>query len=383
ADTGIFGRARPDINMNWRNEHMKKGIALLLIFALLAAMFCACAAKSEKPAASDAADDAKTIGILMPTKEQTTWTSQGERLVASFGAKGYNTLIEYAEDDSAKQVMQIENMISKGADALIIAAVDCAALTDACEKAKEAGIYIVASDRLITNTSALDYYVTFDLIRMGELQGQYIADQLDLANTSETYTMEIFSGSQDDTNAISFYNGSMNILKPYIDSGKLVVKSGQIEYAQTAIQSWDSSKAQSRMDNLLSGYYADDHLDAVLCAADCLSIGVISSLESMGYGTDANPFPVLTGQDAELAAVKNIKAGKQSMTAFLDDDTRVAIIVEVVEALLNGQTIEADTTYNNNVFDVPTKTYDPYLIDKDNVNYLVDVGFYTQAEIDG
>ena len=279
--------------------------------------------------------------------------------------------------------MQIENMISKGADALIIAAVDCAALTDACEKAKEAGIYIVASDRLITNTSALDYYVTFDLIRMGELQGQYIADQLDLANTSETYTMEIFSGSQDDTNAISFYNGSMNILKPYIDSGKLVVKSGQIEYAQTAIQSWDSSKAQSRMDNLLSGYYADDHLDAVLCAADCLSIGVISSLESMGYGTDANPFPVLTGQDAELAAVKNIKAGKQSMTAFLDDDTRVAIIVEVVEALLNGQTIEADTTYNNNVFDVPTKTYDPYLIDKDNVNYLVDVGFYTQAEIDG
>ena len=362
---------------------MKKGIALLLIFALLAAMFCACAAKSEKPAASDAADDAKTIGILMPTKEQTTWTSQGDRLVASFGAKGYNTLIEYAEDDSAKQVMQIENMISKGADALVIAAVDCAALTDACEKAKEAGIYIVASDRLITNTSALDYYVTFDLIRMGELQGQYIADQLDLANTSETYTMEIFSGSQDDTNAISFYNGSMNILKQYIDSGKLVVKSGQIEYAQTAIQSWDSSKAQSRMDNLLSGYYADDHLDAVLCAADCLSIGVISSLESMGYGTDANPFPVLTGQDAELAAVKNIKAGKQSMTAFLDDDTRVAIIVEVVEALLNGQTLEADTTYNNNVFDVPTKTYDPYLIDKDNVNYLVDVGFYTQAEIDG
>ncbi len=357
---------------------MKKAIALVLVFAVLAAMFCACAAKTDAPNA-----DAKTVGILMPTKEQTTWTSQGERLVKSLGEKGYNTLIEYAEDDSAKQVMQIENMISKGANALIIAAVDCAALTDACEKARQAGIYIVASDRLITNTEAIDYYVTFDLIRMGELQGQYIADQLDLANTSETYTMEIFSGSQDDTNAISFYAGAMNILQQYIDSGKLVVKSGQIEYAQTAIQSWDSSKAQSRMDNLLSGYYADDHLDAVLCAADCLAIGIISSLESMGYGTDANPFPVLTGQDAELAAVKNIKAGKQSMTAFLDDDTRVAIIVEVVEALLNGQTPTADTTYNNNVFDVPTKTYDPYLIDKDNVDYLVDVGFYTQAEIDG
>ncbi len=355
---------------------MKKIIALILAAVMLMGILCACAPK-------DKTGGKKTIGILLPTKEQTTWTSQGERLTASLSEKGYNTLIEYAEDDSARQAMQLENMISKGADALVIAAVDHAALTDACEKAKAAGIFIVASDRLITNTKALDYYVTFDLARVGEMQGQYIIDALDIENQAGPFTMEIFSGSQDDTNAIEFYNGAMNVLKPYLDSGKLVVKSGQVEYTQTAIQSWDSSKAQARMDNLLSGFYSDTHLDAVLVAADCLSIGVISSLESMGYGMTGVPYPIVTGQDAELAAVKNIMTGKQSMTVYLDDDTRVAIIVEVVEALLKGEAITPDTTYNNEVFDVPTRTYDPYLIDKDNVQYLAEVGFYTDAELNG
>ena len=360
---------------------MKKIIALLLVVAMMTCMFCACAKK--EPAAAEKADDAKTIGILMPTKEQTIWSIQGDRLISSFEGAGYKTLIEYAEDDSAKQAMQIENMITKGVDALVIVAVDCAALTDACEKAKAAGIYVISEDRLITNTDAVDYYITFDLIRMGELQGQFIVDKLDLANTSETYTLEIFSGSQDDTNATFFYDGAMNKLQPYLDSGKLVVKSGQVGYTETAIQSWDSSKAQSRMDNLLSGFYADDHLDAVLVAADCLSIGVISSLESMGYGTDANPFPLITGQDAELAAVKNIKAGKQSMTAFLDAGALCDIIVPVVNDVFAGKEPAATTSYNNGVKDVPSSTYDPYLIDKDNVQHLVDVGFYTDAEVNG
>ena len=244
-------------------------------------------------------------------------------------------------------------------------------------------IYVITDDRLITNSKAVDFYVTFDLVRMGELQGQYIVDKLDLENQAGPFTLEIFSGSQDDTNAISFYQGAMNKLQPYLDNGKLVVKSGQSSYTETAIQSWDSSKAQSRMDNLLSGYYADSHLDAVLVAADCLALGVISSLESMGYGTDANPYPIVTGQDAELAAVKNILAGKQSMTAFLDANKLTEILVPVVDDLVAGKTLASDTTYNNGVFDVPTKTYDPYLIDKDNVNYLVDVGFYTDAEING
>lgn len=360
---------------------MKKFIAFALALVMVLSLV-ACGAKQE---ATDtpAADDQKTVGILMPTKEQTIWSIQGDRLVAGFEDAGYATMIEYAEDDSARQATQIENMISKGVDVLVIAAVDSAALTDPCEKAKEAGCLIIADDRLITNTDAVDYYVTFDLLKMGALQGQYIVDTLDLDNATEPSTLEIFSGSQDDANAPLFYQGAMEVLQPYLDEGKLVVKSGQTEYAQTAIQSWDSSKAQSRMDNLLSGYYADEKLDAVLVAADCIALGVISSLESMGYGTDALPYPLVTGQDAELAAVKNIKAGKQSMTAFLDANELVKIIVPLVDDLLAGKTPEADETYDNGVKEVPAQTYSPYLISAENVDYLVEVGFYTEAEING
>ena len=354
---------------------MKKVIALILVLVLALSLVACGGAKKD--------DGQKTIGILMPTKEQTIWSIQGERLVAGYQAAGYATEIEFAEDDSARQATQIENMISKGVDALVVVAVDGAALTDACEKAKEAGIVVIAEDRLITNTKAVDFYVTFDLVKMGELQGQFIADALDLANAAGPFNLEIFSGSPDDPNAKLFYDGAMNILKPYMDEGKLVVKSGQTSYEQTAILGWDSAKAQSRMDNLLSGFYADDHLDAVLVAADCLAIGVISSLESMGYGTGDVAFPLITGQDAELAAVKSIKAGKQSMTAFLDANELVKIIVPVTTALLNGETPEATASYNNEVIDVPAQTYSPYAITADNVDYLVEVGFYTDAEVNG
>ena len=326
--------------------------------------------------------DGDLVGILMPTKEQTTWSNQARLLEEQFAAAGFTTSTEYAEDDSAKQAMQIENMVTKGAKALVIAAVDCAALTDACEKAKAAGCVRGADDRLITNTEAVDYYVTFDLVTLGEMQGQYVVDALGLDENEGPFYMEIFSGSQDDTNSIQFYNGEMNILQPYIDEGKLVVKSGQVDYTATAIQSWDSSKAQNRMDNLLSGYYADEKINAVVCAADCLAIGVISSLDSMGY-TAGEDFPVITGQDAELACVKSILEGKQSMTVFLDDETRVGIIVPLVADLLEGKEIEPDLTYENGVFDVPTKTYAPTLIDKDNVDFLVEAGMYTEEEIFG
>ncbi len=350
---------------------MKKLLALVLALAMVLAL-CACGTAGT--------GDKKTIGILMPTKEQTIWSIQGDRLVAGFEEAGYATLIEYAEDDSAKQVMQIENMVTKGADVLIIAAVDGAALTTACEKAKQEGILVIAEDRLITNTEAVDYYVTFDLVKMGELQGQHIVNALDLENQAGPFNMEIFSGSQDDPNAKLFYQGAMNILKPYLDEGKLVVQSGQVEYDVTAIKGWDSAEARSRMENLLSGYYTDKKIDAILVAADCLTLGVIPALEDAGYAED---FPAITGQDAELAAVKNIKAGKQSMTAFLDANKLVEIIVPLVNDLLAGKEVTPASTYNNEVKDVPALTYSPVEINAENVDYLVEVGFYTEADING
>jgi putative multiple sugar transport system substrate-binding protein len=355
---------------------MKKILALILALVMVASL-CACGG-------SKSGGDSKTIvGILMPTKEQTIWSIQGDRLVEGFEKAGYATLIEYAEDDASKQAMQIENMITKGANVLIVVAVDGAALTDACEKAKEEGILVIAEDRLITNTDAVDYYVTFDLVKMGGLQGKHIEEKLDLANAAGPFNLEIFSGSQDDPNAKLFYQGAMEVLKPYIDSGKLVIKSGQKDYDVTAISGWATEKATSRMDDLLSGYYADAKLDAVLVAADCLAMGVVSSLEAAGYGSGDLAFPVVTGQDAELAAIKSIKAGKQTMTAFLDASKLVEIIVPLVNDLVAGKTPEATSTYNNGVKDVPAQTYSPYLISAENVDYLVEVGFYTEAEING
>ena len=371
---------------------MKKLLALLLALAMVACL-CACGeeaapeetkapvADNEQQGETSAVQEDATIGILMPTKEQTIWSIQGDRLVAGFEAAGFKTMIEYAEDDSSRQVMQIENMITKGADALIIVAVDGAALTDACEKAKEEGILVIAEDRLITNTDAVDYYVTFDLVKMGGLQGQYIADALDLANAAGPFNMEIFSGSQDDPNARLFYQGAMEVLNPYIESGKLVIKSGQQDYNVTAIKGWATEEATNRMENLLSSYYSDAKLDAVLVAADCLAMGVIPALENADYGSGDLAFPIITGQDAELAAVKNIKAGKQSMTAFLDANKLVEIIVPLVSDLLAGKEVTPTSTYNNEVIDVPALTYEPFAITAENVDYLVEVGFFTAEEI--
>ena len=355
---------------------MKKIIALVLALVMIVGL-CACGAEGG------AGGDSKTIGILMPTKEQTIWSIQGDRLVEGFEKAGYATLIEYAEDDASKQAMQIENMITKGADALIVVAVDGAALTDACEKAKAEGILVIAEDRLITNTDAVDYYVTFDLVKMGGLQGKHIEEKLDLANAAGPFNLEIFSGSQDDPNAKLFYQGAMEVLKPYIDSGKLVIKSGQTEYDVTAIPGWATEKATSRMDDLLSGYYADAKIDAVLVAADCLAMGVVSSLEAAGYGSGDLAFPVVTGQDAELAAIKSIKAGKQTMTAFLDASKLVEIIVPLVTDLLAGKEVAPTSTYNNEVKDVPALTYEPLAITAENADYLVEIGFYSEADING
>ena len=357
---------------------MKKLVAILLALVLVMGLV-ACGAPGAKE------DDGKIakVGLCMPTKEQTIWTMQADRLEKALTEAGFEVLVEFAEDDSARQATQIENMISKGVDCLIIAAVDSFSLTESCEKAKEAGILVIADDRAIQNTEAVDYYVTCDYFRLAQMQGEYIRDALDLENTTETYTMEIFAGSQDDANALVFHNGQMDILQPYIDAGKLVIKSGQTTAAECATPSWDSAKAQSRCDNLLSGFYADDHLDVALVTADCLAIGVISSLESMGYGTADNPYPIVTGQDAELAAIKNIKAGKQTMTVFIDGTLLAEKTVALLNAINAGETVTPDSYTNNEVFDVPTMLYDPLPITAENYNHLVEVGFYTDAEVNG
>ena len=354
---------------------MKKLLSLILACMMILLALPGCAGTA-------AGTSGKTkVGLAMPTKEQPIWIAQGERLKEAFEAAGYEVVLEYAEDVAERQITQVENMLLKGCKYLIIASVDGYAVSDVVKKAKQAGATVIASDRLIMNTADVDYYMTFDLVRMGEIQGEYIESALGLKDGKGPFTLEIFSGSPDDPNSIPFYDGAMSVLKPYIDSGKLVVKSGQIGLDVTGTLKWDSATAQSRMDNIISSYYNDVKLDAVLVAADCLALGVISSLNSLGYGSADKPFPVITGQDSELTAIKYILEGKQSMTVFLDAKLLSEKMLTLVSDLEAGKTITPDTTYNNGTKDVPTLLYDPVLITKDNYQLLIERGFYTEDDL--
>lgn len=354
---------------------MKKriiAIALVVVLILsLATTLAGCQQGSKK----------SLVGLFMPTKEQPIWAAYGKRLEEGFKEAGFDVILEFAEDVVERQISQIENAITKGAKYIVIAAVDSFALSDVCKKAKDAGAIVLSCDRLLMNTENVDYYITFDMVRMGELQGEAIVDALDLKSGKGPFNLEIFSGSPDDNNCVPFYEGFMNVIKPYLDNGQLVVKSGQVDLAVTATLKWDSALAQARMDNILGAYYTDDVVHAVHCMADCLALGVISSLTSFGYGQGDLKFPVVTGQDSELTAIKHIIEGKQTMTVFLDPKVLTQRMLYVVDKIEKKEKIEPDTTYNNGVFEVPTILYDPVLINKDNYTILVDYGFYTKEEL--
>jgi putative multiple sugar transport system substrate-binding protein len=359
---------------------MAKKLMTILVCILVLGGFLGC---NKKPAA-DQGSSKPVIGISMPTKEQPIWSAQGTRLVEAFEGAGYSTLLEYAEDVTERQILQLENMITRGAKYLIIAAVDTYSLTDICGKAKEAGIKVISSDRLIMNTNDVDYYVTFDLIRMGELQGEAIERGLKLKEgAAGPFTLEIFSGSPDDSNSVPFYEGAMSVLKKYLDNGTLVVRSGQVDLSVNGILKWDSAVAQARMDNILGAYYTNTKLDSVLAAADCLSLGIISSLDSFGYGKSQDiPFPIVTGQDCELTAVKSIMNDQQYMSVFIDQVVFAQKVLGLVNAMEAGTEIKPDRTFNNDVFEVPTILYDPVMIDKSNYTLLVERDFYTKEDLD-
>src|SRR5919109_3083718 len=259
-----------------------------------------------------------TVGIAMPTKSSARWIDDGNNIVKILKERGYGTDLQYAEDDIPNQLSQVENMVTKGAKVLVIAAIDGTTLSDVLKQAKAKGIIVIAYDRLIRDTPSVDYYTTFDNFKVGVLQATSIVDALGLKDGKGPFNIELFGGSPDDNNAFFFYDGAMSVLQPYIDSGKLVVQSGQMGMDKVGTLRWDGAVAQARMDNLLSAYYSDKRVDSVLSPYDGLSIGILSSLKGVGYGTPKQPMPVVTGQDAEIPSVKSILAKEQSETVFKD-----------------------------------------------------------------
>src|SRR5258707_9245952 len=266
-----------------------------IVPALVAAAFAATASGG-----SAFAQAKPTIGIAMPTKSSARWIDDGNNIVKVLKERGYGTDLQYAEDDIPNQLSQIENMVTKGAKVLVIAAIDGTTVSDVLKQAKAKGIVVIAYDRLIRDTPNLDYYATFDNFQVGVLQAQSIEQALGLKDGKGPFNIELFGGSPDDNNAYFFYNGAMSVLQPYIASGKLVVGSGQTGMDKVATLRWDGATAQARMDNLLSAYYGKKRVDAVLSPYDGLSIGIISSLRGVGYGSAGQKMPVINGQDAEV-----------------------------------------------------------------------------------
>ena len=262
------------------------------------------------------AQDKGTVGISMPTKSSARWIDDGNNMVKIAKERGYKTDLQYADDDIPNQLAQIENMITKGVKVLVIAAIDGTTLSDALKKAADKGVKVIAYDRLIKGSKNVDYYATFDNFQVGVIQAQSLEKALNLKGGKGPFNMELFGGSPDDNNAFFFYDGAMSVLKPYIDSGKLIVRSKQMGMEKVGTLRWDGGVAQARMDNLLSAHYTSGRVDAVLSPYDGLSIGILSSLKGVGYGTPKQPFPFVSGQDAEVASVKSMLRSEQYSTVF-------------------------------------------------------------------
>jgi putative multiple sugar transport system substrate-binding protein len=335
-------------------------------------------------ASGAAAQDKGLVGIAMPTKSSTRWISDGDNLVKELKASGYSTDLQYAEDDIPTQLNQIENMVVRGAKVLVIASIDGTTLTNVLDQAHKRGIKIIAYDRLIRNSENVDYYATFDNFKVGVLQGSYIEDALGLKDGKGPFNIELFGGSPDDNNAFFFYNGAMSVLDPYIKSGKLVIRSGQSGMDKVSTLRWDGATAQARMDNILSAYYGNAHVDAVLSPYDGLSIGIISSLKGVGYGSGKQKMPVISGQDAEVPSMKSILAGEQGSTVFKDTRDLAKVAAKMAEAVMNGKTPEVNDTktYENGKKIVPTYLLNPVTVDKTNwKKVLVDSGYYKESQL--
>jgi len=358
--------------------------------------------KSDDASSDDAADDSadtssaggKKVGIAMPTKSLERWNRDGSYLEEQFKNKGYEVSLTYSDNKIDQQVKDIEGLIADDVDLLVIAAIDGESLTQVLADAKEEGIPVISYDRLIMNTDAVSYYVSFDNYTVGKLQGEFVRDQLDLDNAEGPFNIEFTAGDPADNNAGFFFNGAFDVLKPYIDDGKLVVPSGQTEFDQVATKSWDTATAMTRFQNILGSNYSDGtKLDVALCSNDSTALGVTQAIETDYAGSNS---VIITGQDGDEANLANIVDGKQTMTVYKAVANEAVVTLDVGIALLNGETPDAalidasgwgfecayDTTsYDNGTGVIPSYLLVPTVVTKDNIQKeLVDTGYYTMDE---
>jgi putative multiple sugar transport system substrate-binding protein len=381
------------------NAKRLMGAAAATVFALGLA---ACSGDGAGDTTTDATDDNTmapvaediTIGVAMPTQTSERWIADGAAVESGLQELGYTVDLQFANDDIPTQTQQIDQMITNGADLLIVASIDGTALSAQLQNAADKGIPVIAYDRLIRESANVDFYVTFDNYQVGVQQATSLLVGLGLLNQDGSegdatgpFNVELFAGSLDDNNAFFFWNGAIDTLQPYLDAGTLVVPSGQVEIEQAAILRWQQETAQKRMEDLLTASYTggDLKVNGVLSPYDGLSRGIITALQNAGYPeTIAAGFPVVTGQDAEIASVKLIADDVQSATIFKDTRKLAAQSVTAAEEFLNGgePTANDTTTYDNGVKVVPSFLLESDIVYTDNIqSLLVDSGYWSAEEV--
>ena len=364
---------------------MRKILALVATGALAVTMSsCGRASTADAGKDSIAGGTKGTIGVAMPTKTSQRWIKDGDAMKAQLEAAGYKVNLQYANDDIPTQVTQVNDMVTKKNQVLVVASIDGTALAGALKQAKEAGIPVIAYDRLLRSTDAVDYYTTFDNLKVGELQAESLVKGLEASGKAAPWNVELFAGSPDDNNATFFFNGAMKVLQPMIDSGKIKIPSGETNFKTVATLRWDAGVAKKRMENLLTKSYSSTDVQGVLAPYDGISRGIIAALKGSGYGAGEKKLPVITGQDAEIESVKSILAGEQYSSIFKDTSKLAETTVNMIKQIAEKKTVEVNDTksYDNGNKVVPTMLLQPVAIDKSNVKQvLLDAKYYTEAEM--
>ena len=367
-------------------------LARIAATTALAVTLAACGSAQKTVDQQTGSSEGALVGVTMPTRSSERWIHDGDNIKKALEDKGYQVDLQYAENDIPTQANQIENQITKGARVLIIASIDGTAITSQLQSAADSKIPVISYDRLIRNSPNVDYYASFDNFKVGVQQATSLLTGLKVINADGSpgtakgpLNIELFAGSPDDNNATFFFDGAMSVLKKYIDDGTLKVKSGQTDFRTIAILRWDPATAQRRMEDLLTSSYNDgSRVDGVLSPYDGLSIGILSALKSGGYGTGGQPYPIVTGQDAEVASVKSIIAGEQYSTIQKDTRELAKVAVDMADAVLKGEKPEVNNTkdYDNGNKVVPSFLLDPVIVTKSNYKKeLIDTGYYTEDEL--
>jgi putative multiple sugar transport system substrate-binding protein len=362
---------------------MRKILALAAAGAMILTM-SGCGRSDDTANTSLSSGKKGTIGVAMPTKTSERWIKDGDYMKAELEKAGYKVNLQYANDDIPTQVTQVNDMVTKGNQVLVVASIDGTALAGVLKQAKEAGIPVIAYDRLLRSTEAVDYYATFDNLKVGVMQANSLIKGLEASGKPKPWNVELFAGSPDDNNATFFFNGAMQVLQPLIDSGDIVIPSGETDFKTVATLRWDAAVAKKRMENVLTKSYSNKDVNGVLAPYDGLSRGIIAALKGSGYGSGGKDLPVITGQDAEIESVQSILAGEQYSSVFKNTQDLAKQTVKMIQEIAQKKKVDVNDTksYDNGVKVVPTFLLQPVEVDKSNVKQvLLDAKYYTAEEM--